>query len=73
MKLNKPGEAFEDAGKAIELDGSFVRGYIRRAQAGVALGDKDHVEGAIRDYNKAKECVSAARTTAAAARPASRF
>lgn len=55
MKLGKASAAFEDCSKCIGLDEGYAKAYIRRAQAGVALGDVDHLEGAVRDYNKAKE------------------
>ena len=61
IKLSRPGEALEHLGRCVELDGTYVKGYLRRAQAGVAMDDKEHIEGAIRDYNRAKECVRRCR------------
>ena len=55
IKLGRPGEAMEHLGRCVELDGSYVKGYLRRAQAGVAMDDKEHIEGAIRDFNRAQE------------------
>jgi len=54
-KLNKTAEAFDDATNAIEACDTWSKGYIRRALAGVAFGDNEHLQGAIRDYHKAKE------------------
>lgn len=55
IKLSRNGEAFEDCSKCIELDGAYAKAYVRRAQAGLAMGDVEHLEGAVRDYTKAKE------------------
>lgn len=58
LKKNAAGLAVEDCDKCIELDDKYVKGYIRRAQAGMALGDVEHLEQAVRDYNKAKDLTS---------------
>jgi DnaJ family protein C protein 7 len=55
LKQNKPGEAVADCNTCLELDEKYVKGYIRRAQAGMALGDVENLEMAVRDYNKARE------------------
>jgi len=31
-QMNKPEEAIEDCTKAIELDGNYVKAYLRRAK-----------------------------------------
>ncbi len=54
-KLGKHAEGFEDATRAIEQSEGWARGYLRRAAAGVALGDAEHLQGAVRDFSKARE------------------
>ena len=53
--MNKFGEAIEDCDLAILNDEHYVKGYIRKAQAHVGLGDRDSLEESIRSYAKAKE------------------
>ena len=40
---------------SIELDDRYTKGYIRRAQANMAIGEKETVEQALRDLHKADE------------------
>lgn len=54
LKLTKNEEAYNDCSKCIELDESYSKAYIRRAQAGLAIGDLEHLETAVRDFQKAK-------------------
>jgi len=54
-KLRKHKEAVEDCGKAIELDGSYLKAYNKRAECLRVLGEKDHLEQAIRDLERAAE------------------
>lgn len=49
MKLRQYKEALQDADAAIEADGSFAKGYLRRAAANEAL---ENFEDAVRDYEK---------------------
>ena len=49
MKLRKYKEALQDADAAVEADGSFAKGYLRRAAANEAL---ESFEDAVRDYEK---------------------
>lgn len=58
MREKKHGEAIEEASRAIELDPGYVKAYIRRAQAYVAMADKESLENALRDYNKGKDIVN---------------
>lgn len=59
MKLGKHEAAFADCSRCIELDDGYSKAYVRRAQAGAAIGDVDKLETAVRDYAKAKELVAA--------------
>ena len=59
-KLGRHAEAFEDASLAIAASDKWAKGHIRRAAAGVALGDLEHLQGAVRDYNRAKEVLAEA-------------
>lgn len=58
-RLSKPAIAFDDCSKSIDLDDTFAKAYIRRAQAGMAIGDLEHVETAVRDLTRAKTLLSA--------------
>ena len=59
-RLGKHAEAIDDCNKSIVLDDTFGKAFIRRAQAGVALGTVDALETAVRDFNKAKELAGSA-------------
>lgn len=59
-RLGKHAEAIDDCNKSIALDDTFGKAFIRRAQAGVALGTVDALETAVRDFNKAKELAGSA-------------
>lgn len=59
MKLSKHEAAFADCSRCIELDETYSKAYVRRAQAGAAIGDVEKLETAVRDYAKAKELVAA--------------
>ncbi|XP_051571537.1 dnaJ homolog subfamily C member 7-like isoform X2 [Myxocyprinus asiaticus] len=48
-KLNKLEQAVEDCTKAIKLDESYIKAYLRRAQCYM---DKQQYEEAVRDYEK---------------------
>lgn len=52
MMLNRFEQAMEDVRKAIQLDSTFVKGYVRMAKCAIALGDLMTAEYALR---KAKE------------------
>lgn len=39
MMLNRFHEALEDARKSVQLDSTFVKGYVRILKCGIALGD----------------------------------
>jgi DnaJ family protein C protein 7 len=54
-KAGRHGEAVEDATACLEMDPTYIKGYIRRAQAYLGFKDKDSCEAAVRDYMKAKE------------------
>jgi len=49
MKMRKHKEALQDADAAIDADGAFAKGYLRRAAANEAL---ENFEDAVRDYEK---------------------
>lgn len=52
LKLNKYEAAIEDATKAVDLDGKYLKGYMRRAQAYEAT---DKLSEALKDYQKVLE------------------
>jgi DnaJ family protein C protein 7 len=54
LKLNKNLEAYNDCSKCIDLDENFSKAFLRRAQAASALGDLEHLETCVRDYQRAK-------------------
>ena len=54
-RLGRHAEAFEDASLAIAASDKWAKGFVRRGAAGVALGDLEHLQGAVRDYSRAKE------------------
>ncbi len=43
-KLGKHSEAFEEANMAIQSAETWAKGYLRRAAAGAALGDTEHIQ-----------------------------
>ena len=49
MKLRNYREALQDAESAVEADGAFAKGFLRRAAANEAL---ENFEDAVRDYEK---------------------
>ena len=49
MKMRSYKEALQDANAAVEADGSFAKGYLRRAAANEAL---EIFDDAVRDYEK---------------------
>ena len=51
MKLRRYKEALADAEAAVDADGAFAKGYLRRAAANEAL---ERFEDAVRDYEKVK-------------------
>ena len=53
MKMRKHKEALQDADAAIDADGAFAKGYLRRAAANEAL---ENFEDAVRDYEKVRIC-----------------
>ena len=57
-KLGRHAEAFEDASLAIAASDKWAKGFVRRGAAGVALGDLEHLQGAVRDYSRAKEVLA---------------
>ena len=59
-RLGKHADAIDDCNKSIGLDDTFGKAYIRRAQAGVALGTVEALETAVRDFHKAKELAGGA-------------
>lgn len=60
LKLGRHELALADCSRCVDLDPKYVKGYIRRAQAGLAGGDKDSVEGALRDLHKAEDLAQSA-------------
>ena len=54
-KLRKHAEAVECCGKAIELDDKYLKAYNKRAESLRVLGEKEHLEQALRDLEKAME------------------
>ncbi|XP_017784313.1 PREDICTED: dnaJ homolog subfamily C member 7 [Nicrophorus vespilloides] len=52
LMLNKYREALEDARRAIQLDPTFTKGYIRVLKCGIALGDITTAEGALKKINE---------------------
>lgn len=52
MMLNRFADALEDARRAVALDDGMIKGYIRIAKCGIALGDLMAAEQAV---NKMKE------------------
>jgi DnaJ family protein C protein 7 len=60
LKQDKPGESVGECNASIEADETYVKAYIRRGEAYIAMGDLDSVGSAIRDYNKAKELLGGA-------------
>ena len=57
MKLRKNAEAMEDLNRALALDDTYVKGYMRRAACASAIGGVEHLEQAMRDYESAKRLV----------------
>ena len=57
MKMRSYKEALQDANAAVEADGSFAKGYLRRAAANEAL---ENFDDAVRDYEKV--CLAVATT-----------
>lgn len=49
MKLRSYKEALQDADAAVEADGTFAKGFLRRAAANEAL---ENFDDAVRDYEK---------------------
>jgi len=45
-------ECVKDCGSAIDLDPDYGKAYMRRATSLMMLGEKEHIEEAIRDYEK---------------------
>ena len=58
MKLGRHGDALADAETAVAADGSYAKGYLRRALAHQALGGLDSLEQAVRDFEKVREGVT---------------
>lgn len=48
IMLNRFEDALEDVRKAVQLDPTFVRGYIRMAKCGIAMGDLTTAEYALK-------------------------
>lgn len=48
IMLNRFEEALEDVRKAVQLDHTFVRGYVRMAKCGIALGNLTTAEYALK-------------------------
>jgi hypothetical protein len=55
MKLGRNEDAVADCTRSVELDEGYTKGYIRRANANLAVGGKEAVEQALRDLHKAEE------------------
>ena len=55
MKMRRHKEALADADAAVDADGAFAKGYLRRAAANEAL---ESFEDAVRDYEKVKPACS---------------
>ena len=51
MKMRRYKEALADADAAVDADGAFAKGYLRRAAANEAL---EIFEDAVRDYEKVR-------------------
>jgi DnaJ family protein C protein 7 len=66
QKAGKMDEAIAACDASIALDGSYVKAFLRRAQASVAVGTVDSLSGAVRDYSRAKELLSAPAATPSA-------
>jgi DnaJ homolog subfamily C member 7 len=54
-KLKEYAKAVEDCNKAIELDDKYIKAYNKRAECLRLLGEKEHLEQAVRDLEKAME------------------
>ncbi|KAL3281185.1 hypothetical protein HHI36_004402 [Cryptolaemus montrouzieri] len=64
MMLNRFRDALEDARKAVQLDPTFVKGYVRIAKCAIALGDLVTAESSIKTLelmNEAKSVVGEIR------------
>lgn len=48
IMLNRFEEALEDVRKAVQLDPTFIRGYVRMAKCGIALGNMVTAEYALK-------------------------
>ena len=66
QKAGKMDEAIAACDASIALDGTYVKAFLRRAQASVAVGTVDSLSGAVRDYSRAKELLSAPAATPSA-------
>lgn len=67
IKQNKPGDAIAECNECIEADDKYVKGWMRRAEALMLLGDEDSLGNSIRDFSKAKELLGGIPTSAHAA------
>jgi len=52
MKLKKHNDALLDVNKSIELNDTYVKAYLRRAEINMTIGEFDQ---AVIDYHKIKE------------------
>jgi DnaJ family protein C protein 7 len=67
IKQNKPGDAIAECDACVEADDKYVKGWMRRAEALMLMGDEDSLGNAIRDYSKAKELLGGVPASAHAA------
>mmetsp|Transcript_25499 Transcript_25499/g.25746 ORF Transcript_25499/g.25746 Transcript_25499/m.25746 type:complete len:494 (-) Transcript_25499:221-1702(-) len=58
MKLRRPEEAVRDCDRAINADQTYVKAYLRRAEAHYSIGTKESLTKCISDYEKLDELVS---------------
>ena len=54
-KLRNHEQAIADCGEALKLDDKYLKAYNRRAESLKMLGEKAHLEAAMRDLKKAME------------------
>jgi DnaJ family protein C protein 7 len=56
-RLGKNDEAIKDCDKAIYYDHGYAKAYLRKASCLRALGGKDNLEQALREYDQASKLV----------------